>query len=484
MHYGAWLLIALLLPSALAAAETYTVLPDGSGDFATIQAAVDEALDGDVILLGNGIFTGDGNRDVDYRAREITIRSLEGNAGLCIVECEGSASTPHRAFCFRSSEGPGSILEAITVTGGYHDEGGAVLCSLYCQPSLRKCVFIGNGGERGGALYMREAYVTVTDCAFIGNSGYSGGGVYASLGSPEFAGCTFSGNTASYGGAIRTLHASLRLTDCLLDGNTVEYDGGGLDAGHGIITATNCVFSGNTSNMSGAVHSTADMSMYQDCTFSANTASLFAGAVYTGSGDATYSGCIFIANESGAYGGAMMVGVCSSVILQGCSFIDNRAEDGGGALYCSDTYPAGHTMVSLRRVTVARNRARYGSGILCQDNTTVALERTIIAFGGEGAALRCEGNGRATAACCNLYGNEGGDWVGCIAGREDINGNISADPLFCPPGLEDLSLEATSPCAPFSEPNPDCDLIGAWDVGCGTPTVRTTWGGVKVLFGQ
>ncbi|MCK4414565.1 MAG: hypothetical protein KAY32_13585 [Candidatus Eisenbacteria sp.] len=59
------LLFLLLAASACAAgAETYLVLPDGTGDFPTIQAAIDAALDGDEILLADGTFTGDGNRDL------------------------------------------------------------------------------------------------------------------------------------------------------------------------------------------------------------------------------------------------------------------------------------------------------------------------------------------------------------------------------------------------------------------------------------
>ena len=86
-------------------------------------------------------------------------------------------------------------------------------------------------------------------------------------------------------------------------------------------------------------------------------------------------------------------------------------------------------------------------------------------------------------SCCDLCGNSGGDWVGCIEDQFGIRGNISEDPLFCGPDNGDLTLQDCSPCAPFSPPNPEGDLIGAWPVGCGgTPTTRSTWGGVKALF--
>ena len=93
--------------------------------------------------------------------------------------------------------------------------------------------------------------------------------------------------------------------------------------------------------------------------------------------------------------------------------------------------------------------------------------------------------------CCDLYGNAGGDWVNCVEDLYGVDGNISADPLFCDPGSGDFQLQQGSPCAPGS----DCDLIGAWPVGCGGPAgvpdvpaaqdgtgEQTRWGAIKAMF--
>lgn len=112
----------------------------------------------------------------------------------------------------------------------------------------------------------------------------------------------------------------------------------------------------------------------------------------------------------------------------------------------------------------------------------VAITNSILAFGIGAEAVYCD-QMPTTLSCCDIYGNEGGDWVGYIAGQYGVTGNISADPLFCDPGGGDLMLDCSSPCAPFSPPNPECDLIGAWEVGCGgTPEFEVTWGGLKHLF--
>jgi hypothetical protein len=115
---------------------------------------------------------------------------------------------------------------------------------------------------------------------------------------------------------------------------------------------------------------------------------------------------------------------------------------------------------------------------------TPSIENTVIAFSSSGGAICCTTERDAPVlTCCDLYGNSGGDWVDCVEDQYGINGNISEEPLFCDPENGDFTLQDCSPCAPFSLPNPECDLIGAWPVGCGgTPTARSTWGAVKVLF--
>lgn len=69
--------------------------------------------------------------------------------------------------------------------------------------------------------------------------------------------------------------------------------------------------------------------------------------------------------------------------------------------------------------------------------------------------------------CTDIYGNEGGDWTGDLAGYLGVNGNISMDPLFCDPEAGVLTLRADSPCAPLHDP--ECGRIGAWPVGCYAP---------------
>jgi hypothetical protein len=68
------LLGILVLSAGSAAANIYLVRPDGTGDFTTIQAAINAAVGGDVFELSDGTFVGDGNRDVDFGGKAVTVR--------------------------------------------------------------------------------------------------------------------------------------------------------------------------------------------------------------------------------------------------------------------------------------------------------------------------------------------------------------------------------------------------------------------------
>lgn len=141
-------LLALLSTVQLAEAGVYYVYPDQSGDFPTIQAAIDAAQSGDVIFLGDGRFRGVGNRALTYRGKAITIRSQSGDAESCIIDCEAAA----QGFSFTSGEGANSILREVTITNASSNSGGAMYASG-SSPTILRCRLIGNHATAGGAVY-------------------------------------------------------------------------------------------------------------------------------------------------------------------------------------------------------------------------------------------------------------------------------------------------------------------------------------------
>jgi predicted outer membrane repeat protein len=158
-------------------ATTYTVASDGSGNFLTIQAAVDACQNGDVVQLTDGTFSGLGNRDIHFDGKAITVRSVSGNPFACFIDCEGATTNAHRGFEF-GSEGPSSVLDGIGIANGFEYAGGAIRCD-YASPTIINCAFWHNTStDSGGAIYC-DVYTqpTIRRCTFIENQAEWGGGL-------------------------------------------------------------------------------------------------------------------------------------------------------------------------------------------------------------------------------------------------------------------------------------------------------------------
>lgn len=113
--------VGLLGWGAAPGAVIRTVAPDGTGEFATIQDAIEACDSLDVVELLDGIYMGPGNRNLDFGGRVITVRSRSDNPRACVIDCEGNAAAPgepRRGFLFHSGEGPTSILRGVTITRG------------------------------------------------------------------------------------------------------------------------------------------------------------------------------------------------------------------------------------------------------------------------------------------------------------------------------------------------------------------------------
>ncbi|MBM3318294.1 MAG: hypothetical protein FJY75_10640, partial [Candidatus Eisenbacteria bacterium] len=89
------------------------VEPDGSGDYCTIQDAVDGANEGDVILLGDGIFTGVGNAGVDLGPKNLTIRSASLSPSRCVID--GTGSLANHAFWIHGGQTSATRIQYITI---------------------------------------------------------------------------------------------------------------------------------------------------------------------------------------------------------------------------------------------------------------------------------------------------------------------------------------------------------------------------------
>jgi subtilisin family serine protease len=226
-----------------------TVKPEGlhvPGEYPTIQSAIDNAGNGDTVWVADGIYTGIGNRDIDFKGKAITVRSENGPEG-CIIDCENSG----RGFYFHSNEGADSILDGFTVTHGrtYADQfryGGGIACKG-CGPAIHNCIIKENTAHNGGGGICAGS-ATVSNCIISDNSSHGAGGIWASQ--ATIINCVISGNRATYdygGGIICWQDSDAHIINCLIHGNSAKFGGGGIHCAsfEESITISNCLITYN-----------------------------------------------------------------------------------------------------------------------------------------------------------------------------------------------------------------------------------------------
>ncbi len=193
-------------------AALITVDDNGPADFNNIQAAIDHANHGDVITVKPGLYTGHGNRDIDFRAKAITLRS-QGGPQSSIIDCAtGLQWEWHRGFAFVSGEGADSVLDGFTIVNGRvigcaaYPGGGAILC-VDSSPTIRNCVVRANSAAAicatpdsfGGGISCIGGSPLIANCVISGNSAVNGGGgIWCAGAAPVVINCTIIGN-AGYG---------------------------------------------------------------------------------------------------------------------------------------------------------------------------------------------------------------------------------------------------------------------------------------------
>jgi len=275
---------------------------DGThGPKSTIQAAIDATYSFDEVVVADGTYAGEGNKNLDFGGRAITVRSASGAPETCIIDCEEDG----RGLYFHRGETVDSVVSGLTITNGRAEIGGGVYCAG-SSPNLTDCTIVNNetGGGNGGGVYCYGSNANFTNCTIMGNVGggswsTGGGGVACYGGNPTLIDCTIVDNTAvestsnARGGGVYCEASIPTLINCAIIDNESE-DGGGVYCADSSPTLTNCRILGNVGQAGGGVFFGHDSSlMLINCTFRGNWSSLGGGAVYFYStGPATLTNCI------------------------------------------------------------------------------------------------------------------------------------------------------------------------------------------------
>lgn len=201
----------------------------GSG---TIQAAIDCAMDGDLILIGPGVY----RERLNLRGKTLCLRGSEG-ANKTLID--GSPLSPEgprgSTITMRSGEGAQTRLEGLSIAGG--DGTGTK-----------------RGRTQGGGLYLKGTSPVIEDCLILNNSAWQGGAVYLEDGSPHFINCWFYLNDSRGGGStIDCVRSSPMITACGFHEDGIQWKDAALvniGPGCGIVGACcvgdACIMAGET----------------------------------------------------------------------------------------------------------------------------------------------------------------------------------------------------------------------------------------------
>jgi len=101
----------------------YTVAPDGSGNYPTIQAAIDAAEDGDTILLADGIYAGVGNMNINLGSKNLVLRSISDDPKSCVIAVEPEPAGHFWGIRINGGQTLGTRIQGITVRGARAPSG-------------------------------------------------------------------------------------------------------------------------------------------------------------------------------------------------------------------------------------------------------------------------------------------------------------------------------------------------------------------------
>jgi len=511
-----------------------TVDCEGGGDHMTIQEGIDAASETDTVLVAPGTYSGLDNFDLDLGIKNVVLRSASGPVST-IIDCAGAG----RGFFLQGGQDTTCVIEGFTVANGYAWSCGEALgggirldaasptirmctitgCSAYygggmhfedSSPVILKCQITECEAREVGGLMCRNSSPRLTYCTFTDNlvtDNFGGGMCCYDYGHAVLKDCTFSGNSASQGGGFRIqMNSCATLIDCSFSGNTARYAGGGVHCGEGTdsVTLTGCSFSNNTADYYGGGLEARDCDpALTDCVFYAN-GSNFGGTVSLSGSSAELTDCdILSSTDTGLY-------VCcgSNPTITGCSFRDNadggitvlnsfasienctfmtNSNSSGAGIECSSSSP------TITGCTFYANESPAGgSAVYCASSSSPIISCCVMAFSQLGRPIKCHSaTDLPVLSCCDMFGNEGGDWVDsylCVPDQADTNGNMCVDPLFCDAANEDLTLCEESPCLP--QWNSCGTLIGALGQGCGLCVWagadeldhEVSWGVIKSMF--
>ena len=370
----------------------------------TVQHAVDVAVEGDVIKIATGTYTGVHERSAPAwycgpsTIGQVVIISKTVTIRGGYTTTNWAASYPATQPTTLDARGQGRVLfivgdisptvKGLRITGGDSaglggephwrcpgsDAGGGVYVAS-ATVTLTGNWVVGNAGERGGGVYLWDSDATVGTSSLTSNTAHLGGGLYLRQGNATVDANVILGNTAADGdggGGIYIWHGSATITNNIISSNTTSAHGGGVCVRSSSATIVSNTFRANTANGGGGVCVGDSTAALSGNTFTSNTAWTEGGGLlaWSSAGNVTLRGNRFTSNTAGAFGGGVCLYFGRGAVVDN-TFAANSAQYGGGLCLFSCTATLGGNIVTY-------NTATLGGGLLLGDSSDGTLIGNVI----------------------------------------------------------------------------------------------------------
>ena len=214
-------------------------------DFNSIQAAIDAAQTGSIIVVSPGSYV----ENINFNGKAIEVRSVDPTDPSVVAGTIIDGNGADTVVRFENGEGRDSILNGLTIRNGVTaGEGGGIVCSN-AGPMITYCVIENNSAYGGGGMYNVSSAPVVNYCVFRGNQSQIGGGGIRNDGAYAIIEhCEFYDNTAGSGsGLLETNSSRSRISHCTFNANTAVNTGGALRCNRSSESYVwNSIFWGNT----------------------------------------------------------------------------------------------------------------------------------------------------------------------------------------------------------------------------------------------
>lgn len=439
------LLVSFLLVFLLTTFCFATIVPVPGPFGPTIQAAIVGAVNGDTVVVANGIYF----ENIDFLGKDIKVFSnfyLTNNTNDILTTVINGGGL-NSVVSFITQEPPTAEIRGFTITNGigattgpYLGNGAGVRIILNSHPTVAFCYLTGNFAQMdGGGIFIADGCTAnINDCEIDNNSALRGGGVFSMTSMSVFMRDSIFVNNADLGaGMFFTFEDMATIDSSQVNNNSANFDGGGVFC------------------------EMAQPIFHQSRIFDNNANGMGGGMAILGSIDVHVDECEIYWNSATTGGG--VYGAFSSVFLNVDLIHDNWAGGGGGGIFYDNV-----NGVVFDNTLYGNSTPGSGGGINLLVCPNMVITNTIISYSWSGDGIYFDaGSNNTTVTFCDFFANTGLDYngpaippglgvpyaVNAQGHPCDMFANIFAPPMFVNPAVRDFNLLAGSQVIDSGDPN-------------------------------